>query len=137
MEKTWIDSYGFTKEEVTAMCVVALSLVDVKIYNPKTMMKFMHEETGVDEDDVYFKMHNLITEMPQAMPVVKTMEVAKRSIAAAFFAASIQAVGYADDKDALLGWNNCAKYLLRLSGDDCDFDKALQRYDESFRNQQL
>ena len=120
------------------MCVVALSLVDVKVYNPKDMMKFMHEQVGMEEDEVYHKMHNLIDEMPNAMPVVKAMQDAeKRRIAAAFFAASIQAVGYADDKDAILGWTNCAKHLLRLSGDDCDFDKALQRYDESFRNQQL
>lgn len=136
-EKPWIDSDGFTKEEVTAMCVVALSLVDVKVYNPKDMMKFMHEHVGIEEDEVYYKMHNLITEMPQAMPVVKTMDVSKRSIAAAFFAASIQAVSYADDKDAVLGWRNCTKYLLLLNDADCDFEKSLQRYDKSLINKQL
>ena len=133
MVEKWNHLFKFTKEEIAAMCVVALSLVDVKIFNPKTMMKFMHEETGMDEDEVYYKMHNLVTEMPQAMPVVKRMDVAKRNIAAAFFAASIQAVGYADDKDTILGWRNCTKYLLLLD-DDGVFDKALQRYHQTFEN---
>lgn len=135
MKDSWINEYKFTNEEIAPICVVALSLVDGKIYNPEVMMKFMHEEVGMEESEVYHKMHNLIDEMPKAMPVVKAMQDAeKRRIAAAFFAASIKAVGYADDKDAILGWSNCAKCLLRLSGDDCDFNKALQRYDRSYIN---
>ena len=55
MVEKWNNIFKFTKEEIAAMCVVALSLVDVKIFNPKTMMKFMHEETGMDEDEVYYK----------------------------------------------------------------------------------
>ncbi len=124
---------GESKEEISAICVVALSLVDAKIYNPNSMMDFMHQQVGIDRDEVYYKMHNLVSEMPLALSVVKSMQgVEKKRRIAAFFAAAIKAVGYANDEQAVESWLNCVKYLLLLSdGDDCDFSIALERYENN------
>lgn len=122
---------NYTNDERSALCTIALSLVDGKIYNPKLLMVFMHEEEGFDEEMVYRKIHTIMKDFPQAYAVVKNMtDMAKREYAACFFAATISRAEFDARRDSRFvdGWRNCRNYLLNIKDDSFDFDTALEQY---------
>ena len=120
----------FGRDELSALCTIALSLVDDKIYNPKRVMAFMHEHEGIDEDEVYRKIHSIIDNFDGAFALVTNMtDLNKREYAASFFAAVINSAEFDAHSDSkyVVGWQNCVKYLLRLSDDKyCNFKVAIQ-----------
>ena len=128
------DCPSFTEEEISALCTIALSLVDIKIYNPKFLMVFMHENEGLDEDEVYHKMHNITRDFPKAYGICKDMtDTAKRLYAAGLFAAAIKTAEYDAGRDGWVvnGWLNCVRTLLRLSSTSIeDFESAAIRYND-------
>lgn len=121
----------YTDEERAALCTIALSLVDGKVYNPNFLMKFMHEGEGFGEEEVYEKIHTIMKDFPQAYAVIKSMtDISKREYAACFFAATISKAEFDARRDSRFvdGWRNCRNYLLNIKDDSFDFDTALEQY---------
>lgn len=124
----------FSQKELSSLCTIALSLVDLKFYNPKGMMTFMHSTEGIDEDEVYRKMHSITRDFPNAYAVCASITtLAKRSYAAGFFAAAIQHAEFNANNDGWLvqGWCNCVRSLLHLEEVSIhDFEDYAKKYYE-------
>lgn len=123
---------SFNRDELSALCTIALSLVDGKIYNPNRMTTFMHEQEGFDEEVVYRKIHSIIDDFDGAFARIKNMTALnKREYAACFFAATINSAEFDANRDSeyVVGWQNCVKYLLRLNDERyLNYNVALEKY---------
>lgn len=126
------EDLAFSQKELSSLCTIALSLVDMKIYNPMRMMTFMNSTEGIVEEEVYRKMHSITRDFPDAYTVCAGISTpAKRSYAAGFFAAAIQHAEFNANNDGWLvqGWCNCVRSLLHLEDVSIhDFEDYAKKY---------